>query len=128
MNVDDYGAYPTPASGLDAAAFGAVCAVPLTSDGEVLGLIGLASGDRARPFTRARARGAVPVRPAGVDRPRQRPPVRASADGGPQRAHAALHDMLTGLPNRTLLLNRLAEHLDADARDRRPRRPRRGWR
>ena len=30
-----------------------------------------------------------------------------------RRAHAALHDPLTGLPNRTLLLNRLAEQLEA---------------
>ena len=30
-----------------------------------------------------------------------------------RRAHAALHDPVTGLPNRTLLLNRLAEELDA---------------
>ena len=28
-----------------------MCAVPLTSDGEVLGMIGLASGDRSRPFS-----------------------------------------------------------------------------
>ncbi len=39
-----------------------------------------------RPFSRARGRGAGAVRAAGVDRPRQRPPVRASPDGGPAAA------------------------------------------
>ncbi len=33
------------------------------------------------------------------------------------RAHAALHDQLTALPNRTLLMNRLAEQLDTAGRE-----------
>jgi diguanylate cyclase (GGDEF)-like protein len=118
MNVDDYGAYPTPAGGLDAASFGAVCAVPLTSDGEVLGLIGLASGDRARTFTdrelEALSRFA---KLASIALDNARLFERAQTEGL-QRAHAALHDLLTGLPNRTLLLNRLAEHLEPDTSDR----------
>ena len=83
MNVDDYGAYPSPAGGLDAADVrrGVRGAADLGRRG--------AGHDRARvrrrspAVQRPRARGAVAVRPAGVDRPRQRPPVRACADRGP---------------------------------------------
>ncbi len=113
MNVNDYGAYPNPAGGLDAQSFGAVCAVPLTSDGEVLGMIGLASGDRSRPFSEreleALARFAQ-LASIALDNARLFERVQ---NEGRQRAHDMLHDMLTGLPNRTLLLNRLAEQLDA---------------
>ena len=115
MNVNDYGAYPNPAGGLDAQTFGAVCAVPLTSDGEVLGMIGLASGDRTRPFSdrelEALSRFA---QLASIALDNARLFERAQTEGL-QRAHAALHDMLTGLPNRTALLNRMTEHLDAPA-------------
>jgi diguanylate cyclase (GGDEF)-like protein len=113
MNVDDYGAYPTPAGGLDAQLFGAVCAVPLTSDGEVLGMIGLASGDRGRTFSERELEALARfAQLASIALDNARLFERAQIEGR-QRAHAALHDMLTGLPNRTLLLSRLAEHLDA---------------
>ena len=113
MNVDDYGAYPTPAGGLDAKAFGAVCAVPLSSDGEVLGLIGLASGDRERPFSERELEALSRfAQLASIALDNARLFERAQTEGR-QRAHAALHDMLTGLPNRTFLLERMAGHLDA---------------
>ena len=113
MNVDDYGAYPTPAGGLDAKAFGAVCAVPLTSDGEGLGLIGLASGDRDRPFSERELEALSRfAQLASIALDNARLFERAQTEGR-QRAHAALHDMLTGLPNRTFLLERMTEHLDA---------------
>ena len=93
-----------------------MCAVPLTSDGEVLGMIGLASGDRVAAVQRRassrRCRGSRQLASIALDNARLF--ERAQTEGR-QRAHAALHDMLTGLPNRTLLLNRLAEHLDAGA-------------
>ena len=115
MNVDDYGAYPSPAGGLDAQSFGAVCAVPLTSDGEVLGMIGLASGDRSRPFSERELEALSRfAQLASIALDNARLFERAQTEGR-QRAHAALHDMLTGLPNRTLLLSRLAEQLDAPA-------------
>ena len=50
--VDDYEDYPNPVNRAGTAiAFGAMCAVPLTSGEEVLGVIGLASGDPSRPFS-----------------------------------------------------------------------------
>jgi diguanylate cyclase (GGDEF)-like protein len=49
--VDDYDGYLGRAPDLAYGRFGAVCAVPLTSGGEVLGVIGLASGDLDRPFS-----------------------------------------------------------------------------
>jgi diguanylate cyclase (GGDEF)-like protein len=113
MNVNDYGAYPNPAGGLDAQSFGAVCAVPLTSDGEVLGMIGLASGDCSRPFSERELEALARfAQLASIALDNARLFERAQIEGR-QRAHAALHDMLTGLPNRTALLSRLTEHLDA---------------
>ena len=59
MNVDDYGAYPNRGATGSTRRRSAPCArVPLTSDGEVLGVIGLASGDRTAAVQRPRARGA----------------------------------------------------------------------
>ncbi len=49
----------------------------------MLGLIGLASGDRSRPFTERELEALARFAQARVDRPRQRPPVRAGPDRGP---------------------------------------------
>jgi diguanylate cyclase (GGDEF)-like protein len=112
--VDDYASYPNRAPDLDAGAFGAVCAVPLGSDGDVLGFIGLASGDSARTFSarevEALARFAK-LASIALDNARL---FERAQTAGRERAHAALHDLLTGLPNRTLLLNRLSEQLDPE--------------
>ncbi|HEY5436129.1 MAG TPA: EAL domain-containing protein [Candidatus Limnocylindrales bacterium] len=110
--VDDYDAYPHRAHDLPRGAFGAVCAVPLTSGDETLGLIGLASGEIGRSFSE-REVGALARfgQLASVALDNGRLFERAQTEVR-SRAHAALHDMLTGLPNRTLLLNRLAEELE----------------
>jgi diguanylate cyclase (GGDEF)-like protein len=109
--VDDYAEYADRAPDLPAADFGAVLAVPLTSGGEVLGNIGLASGDVSRPFSQREVEAVVRfAQLASIALDNARLFERAQTEVR-QRAHAALHDTLTGLPNRTLLLTRLAEQL-----------------
>ena len=111
--VDDYAEYADRAPDLPAADFGAVLAVPLTSGGEVLGNIGLASGDASRPFSQREVEAVVRfAQLASIALDNARLFERAQTEVR-QRAHAALHDTLTGLPNRTLLLTRLAEQLEA---------------
>ncbi|HEX5829130.1 MAG TPA: EAL domain-containing protein, partial [Candidatus Limnocylindrales bacterium] len=111
--VDDYDEYVGRAPGMPHGRFGAVCAVPLTSAGEVLGIIGLASGDTNRPFSQREVEATARfAQLASVALDNARLFERAQTEVR-QRAHAALHDTLTGLPNRTLLLTRLAEQLDA---------------
>ncbi len=107
--VDDYDAYGQRAPDLEHGAFGAVCAVPLTSGNEVLGVIGLATGIPARTFS-AREISAVArfAQLASVALDNARLFERAQTEVR-RRAHAALHDPLTALPNRTLLLSRLSE-------------------
>ena len=115
--VDDYSAYPGRAPDLPSEVFGAICAVPLTSGDEVLGLIGLASGDPSRPFSEREVEALARfAQLASIALDNARLFERAQTEVR-QRAHAALHDSLTGLPNRSLLLNRLAELVDLDARD-----------
>jgi Amt family ammonium transporter len=112
MTVDDYDEYPHRAHDLPKGMFGAICAVPLTSGDETLGLIGLASGEVGRTFSEreveALARFAQ-LASIALDNGRLFERAQTEVRRG---AHAALHDMLTGLPNRTLLLNRLAEQLE----------------
>jgi diguanylate cyclase (GGDEF)-like protein len=121
--VDDYAEYPNRAPDLRAGDFGAVCAVPLTSGDEVLGLIGLASGDAARPFSEREVEALVRFgQLASIALDNARLFERAQTEVR-RRAHAALHDPLTGLPNRTLLLNRLAEQVEGAAREQGRRRP-----
>ncbi|HEU0242703.1 MAG TPA: EAL domain-containing protein, partial [Candidatus Limnocylindrales bacterium] len=112
--VQDYLVYDHRAPDLPAGDFGAVVAVPLTSAGEVLGNIGLASGDVSRPFSEREVEALVRfAQLASIALDNARLFERAQTEVR-QRAHAALHDILTGLPNRTLLLTRLAEQLDAN--------------
>ncbi len=114
--IDDYAEYTGRAPDLEADAFGAVCAVPLTSGDEVVGLIGLASGDAGRPFSEREVEALARfAQLASVALDNGRLFERAQTEVR-QRAHLALHDMLTGLPNRILLLNRLAEQLQPDGR------------
>ena len=115
--VDDYAAYPGRSRDLPSEVVGAICAVPLTSGGEVLGLIGLASGDVSRPFSEREVEALARfAQLASIALDNARLFERAQTEVR-QRAHAAQHDSLTGLPNRTLLLNRLAELVDLDGRD-----------
>ncbi len=112
--VEDYSTYEHRAPDLPASEFGAVVAVPLTSAGEVLGNIGLASGDVSRPFSEREVEALVRfAQLASIALDNARLFERAQTEVR-ERTHAALHDVLTGLPNRTLLLTRLAEQLDAD--------------
>jgi len=111
--VDDYDEYAQRAHDLPKGMLGAVCAVPLTSGDETLGLIGLASGEVSRLFSQREVEALARfAQLASVALDNARLFERAQTEVR-SRAHAALHDMLTGLPNRTLLLNRLAEQLEA---------------
>ncbi len=109
--VDDYAEYPARAPDLPPGIFGAICAVPLTSGDEVLGLIGLASGDASRPFSEREVEALARFgQLASIALDNARLFERAQTEVR-RRAHAALHDPLTGLPNRTMLLSRLAEQM-----------------
>lgn len=114
--IDDYAEYAHPAPNVPAANYGAVCALPLMSGGEVLGCIGLASGDTGRPFSEREVEALSRfAQLASVALDNGRLFERAQTEVR-RRAHAALHDTLTGLPNRTLLTNRLAELLQPGGR------------
>jgi diguanylate cyclase (GGDEF)-like protein len=113
--VDDYDDYPGRSPDLAVGMFGAVCGVPLSAGGETVGVLGLASGDASRPFSE-REIGALARfgQLASVALDNARLFERAQTEVR-RRAHAALHDLLTGLPNRTLILTRLAELLEPPA-------------
>lgn len=114
--VDDYAEFAQRAPDMDAEQMGAVCAVPLTSGGETLGCIGLASGDTGRPFSQREIEALERfAQLASVALDNGRLLERAQTEVR-RRAHAALHDTLTGLANRTLLTNRLAELLQPEGR------------
>ncbi len=120
--VDDYQEYADRIHDAHSDGFGAMCAVPLTSGDEVLGVIGLASGDASRPFSVREVEALARFgQLASIALDNARLFERAQTEVR-RRAHAALHDHLTGLPNRTLLLNRLAEQIEAAAREQEPRR------
>ncbi len=106
--IDDYAAYEDRTPDLDATLFGAVCAVPLRSGGAVTGCIGLASGEANRPFTERQVEAVArfgQLASMAIEHERLLEHARPESS---QRAHVTLHDPVSGLPNRTHLLNRLA--------------------
>jgi diguanylate cyclase (GGDEF)-like protein len=102
--IDDYDTWPGRAVTLPTSVFGAVLGVPLTSGGRVIGVIGLASGGIDRRF------GEMEI--AALTRFAQLASIaldNATLVETAQRG--ALHDQITGLPNRELLSDRVAHSL-----------------
>ncbi len=107
--IDDYADYADRAPDLDSELFGAVCSVPLGSPGQVAGCIGLASGDAGRPFTEGEVEAVTRfAQLASIALEHARLIERVRSEGS-QRAHDALHDRVTGLPNRAQLLGWLTQ-------------------
>jgi diguanylate cyclase (GGDEF)-like protein len=112
--VEDYEEYPNRAHDLTDR-FGSVIGIPLRSGEDVVGVIGLAAGVATRRFGEREVR--VLLRFAqlasiALDNARLLEEAQAEVR---ERAHAALHDTLTGLPNRELLMERLAAVLERTA-------------
>jgi len=109
--VDDYDAWLRDADDL-AESFGSVARVPLVSAGRVVGVIGIAEGETGRRFGERELATLVRfARLASIALENARLLERAQTEGR-ERAHAALHDLLTGLPNRDLLMGRVALALE----------------
>ena len=104
MAVDDYDAFSGRSAAMPSATFGSVLGVPLTSDGHVVGVIGLAAGDSVRRFgTRDidTLTSFAKLASIALDNARL---VDVAQRG-------ALYDPTTGLPNRELLGDRIARAL-----------------
>ena len=130
--VPDYDAWEHRSNDMPRGVFGSIIGVPLTSAGAVIGVLGLSSGTLLRQYGERRDRSPRPVRPAGLDRPRQRPsvrdgpapgrragrhrrraaprPARAATPGGGDQPALVLRPG-TGLPNRALFLDRCGHSL-----------------
>ena len=109
--VDDYDAWTARAHDLSDG-LGSVAGIPLVSDGRVVGVIGLAAGETGRRFGEREVATLVRfARLASIALENARLFARAQTEVR-ERAHAALHDLLTGLPNRDLLMGRVSLALD----------------
>ncbi|HET7725746.1 MAG TPA: EAL domain-containing protein [Candidatus Limnocylindrales bacterium] len=99
VTVDEYDALATRAPDMPVHTFGAVVGVPMTSEGAVVGVIGLASGGGDRRFSE---REVVAIgrfaQLASIALDNARLFERAQREVR-ERARAALRDGLTGLPN-----------------------------
>ncbi len=102
--VDDYDAFTARSDAMPKRVFGAVCGIPLTTGGRVVGVIGLASGSYERQFgTREMAALSRFAQLASIALDNAH--LFAAAQRG------ALYDQVTGLPNRELLTDRVAHSL-----------------
>ena len=123
VTVDDYDALATRAPDMPIHTFGAVVGVPLTSEGGVVGVIGLASGRGGRRFSE---REVVAIgrfaQLASIALDNARLFERAQREVR-ERARAALRDGLTGLPNLDAFRDLVGAALEPVPGASRPRRP-----
>ncbi|MCI0581972.1 MAG: EAL domain-containing protein [Chloroflexi bacterium] len=104
--IDDYASFASRSPVFDGPQVGAVLGVPLTSGGQVVGVIGLASGSTERTWHEAE-----------VDAVNRFAQLASIALQNAQLQEAARHepvDTVTGLPAREILLRRIEEALVAD--------------
>jgi diguanylate cyclase (GGDEF)-like protein len=129
MVADDYDTLAERPADLPRGVFGSVVGIPLTSGGQVTGVLGLASGDLDRTFgdrevavlQRFAALASLALdnanlfetaRREGVERARVEEALRASEERFElEISRSAFYDRVTGLPNRALLLDRVAHAL-----------------
>ncbi len=110
LAIDDYDAWDGRSPTLPSGVFGSVVGVPLTSGGQVVGVLGLGSGSTARRWG-TRDIGALTsfgkLASIALDNARL---IEVAQRG-------ALYDPTTGLPNRELLTDRIAHSLAGHSAD-----------
>ncbi len=102
--VADYDSFAGRSRDMPTGAFGSVVGVPLTSGSQVVGVIGLASGDPGRQFGEPEIRALgrfAKLASIALDNARLTEAAK----------HGVLYDPVTGLPNRELLMDRVGHSL-----------------